>query len=83
MARFGEAGLGRRGSNEDEYDMTPHQTMHFLDSTAERDVPGGPWSVTEGGIDSEAGRFVEAQNRFIGDFHEAAVRAVRGRGEAA
>lgn len=71
--------------------MTAHQTQNFIDgSRAIRPIPGGPWEVKNGPtngrgdiFDCDASRFVEVQNSFISDFHEAAVRERRGRERAA
>ena len=69
--------------------MTPHQTQTFLDgSEAIKIYPGGRWKVMRGAsngshdceasyYDCQAAVFVEAQNKFIGDFHRESVTKVR------
>lgn len=64
--------------------MTPHQLQNFLDgSQAVRIYQGGPWTVTEGWDDCAAQEFVDAQNKWIDQWHQKSVKGYLGVGEPA
>ena len=64
--------------------MTPHQTQNHLDrSVSVRRYQGGWWTVRDGWEDCDASRFVEAQNKWIENWHQKSVKGYLGRGEAA
>ena len=69
--------------------MTPYheQITHSDGSVSVKVFPGGPWEVLRGAAnggtshhDCQACKFVDDQNRFIGDFHRESVAKVRREG---
>ena len=64
--------------------MTPHMSQTFFDGSAAWKIyPGGRWKVytmNGHGYECDAQRFVDDQNRFIGDFHRESVTKVRREG---